>query len=52
MEIFEDGVGGTINGCNVKRGTRRKRGEDHPQLTAITFDHRGMLWNPSNPGAR
>ena len=48
VEIFQDGVGGTINSCNVRRGTCRVVAEGIPQLTAITFDHRGRLWATQN----
>jgi hypothetical protein len=48
VEIFQDGVGGTINACNVKRHTCRVVEEGIPQLTAITFDNRGRLWSTQN----
>jgi hypothetical protein len=48
VEIFQDGVGGTISSCNVKRQTCRVVAEDIPQLTAITFDSRGKLWATQN----
>jgi hypothetical protein len=48
VEIFQDGVGGTINSCNVKRHTCRVVAEDIPQLTAITFDSHGKLWATQN----
>ncbi len=48
VEIFQDGVGGTINSCNVRRGTCRVVAEGIPQLTAITFDKRGRLWATQN----
>ena len=48
VEIFQDGVGGTINSCNVRRGTCRVVAEGINQLTAITFDKRGRLWATQN----
>jgi hypothetical protein len=48
VEIFQDGVGGTISSCNVRRGTCRVIAEGIPQLTAITFDKRGNLWATQN----
>lgn len=48
VEIFQDGVGGTINSCNVRHQTCRVVAQDVPQLTAITFDKRGNLWATQN----
>jgi len=48
VEIFQDGVGGTISSCNVRRQTCRVVAEGIPQLTSITFDSRGRLWATQN----
>jgi len=48
VEIFQDGVGGTISACNVKKQTCRVVAEGIPQLTSITFDKRGKLWSTQN----
>jgi hypothetical protein len=45
LEIFGTPAGGTINACNVKRGTCREVAGDLPEPTAIAFDHWGALWS-------
>jgi hypothetical protein len=48
VEIFQDGVGGTISACSLKKLTCRVVADEIPQLTAITFDKRGKLWSTQN----
>ena len=48
VEIFQDGVGGTISACSVKRLACEVVAEEIPQLTAITFDKKGRLWATQN----
>jgi len=48
VEIFLDGVGGTINACDVKTMTCTEVATDMPILTAITFGRDGTLWATEN----
>jgi hypothetical protein len=48
VEIFQDGVGGTVDVCSLKKHTCREVAGGIPQLTAITFTKGGKLWATQN----
>ncbi len=48
VEIFHDGVGGTISACDVVTMTCSEVATDIPILTAITLSRDGTLWATKN----
>ncbi len=48
VEIFETGVGGTVNGCDLNRLRCGEVTTGIPMLTAIAFDTNRSLWATEN----